>query len=280
MFKRLTTFNGDLITGQGFKTPRGDFNKDYYIYAQILDKPLQDASISVIKACGISEVNADDLKPATEITPFIATNEKKPSQREVWNNVVSSQHLLWSPRAMHGAEYENGGFQAYVAKFARQGKLVFEEQGVRVSTRSLPSIDDMVTYGVQGETLDRVLKKKYGIELNWSVDSTVYIIAPQHNMVAAREMINHLASQHIEQSSHRGIGFNKAAVYQTLSSEDQEKVSTAEDYTAPAAWFDIQNGVFFTLDKDMFEKAKIAFSATAYEPTVAKIARFITKCGL
>ncbi len=258
MFKKLKTFNADIITNCGIKTASGDFNKDYFLYAQILDKPTT------------NEQKTDELNSQKDVTSFRQTGEKKPSPEAIFKNILSTQHLLWSPRAMHGAEYNNGGFQSYVAHFAHQGKLVASNIEAYVTTRQLPSLDAMLDHVIKGVALNNQWKIDYGIDLAWSKHVPVYIIAPQKHMAVAQDMIKHFAGQHIEPSTHRGLGFNKAAIYQTLSAQDQDKIKTAEDYTPPQAWFDIQNGIFFTLDKEMFEKAKIAFDTTDYEPSRMK----------
>ncbi len=270
MFRKYKTFNGNIFTGkQELKTPRGDFNKDYFLYAQILDAPNPSDDVTTL---------VEGLSPAQELGAFTKTSEKKPSQEAVWDNVVSSQNLLWSPRDMHGIEYEDGAFQASVAHFAREGKLVATQITTSVATRQLPSLPDMVHEGVKSSTIDRDLKSEYNIHLEETSQTQVYIIAPQKNMAAAQEMIHHFANRSVEAPSHRGFGFNKAAIYQTLSEHDQKQISRKEAYTAPKAWFDVENGIFFTLDKNMYENAKIAFDATNYEPSRFK--RFKKALGL
>lgn len=240
--------------GARFQDGQGLYNSAYFPYLQVLGRP---------------RASEEERSKAIPVGPFAAGSGvlkgKETRFKEIFARVAGMGPHLWQPHAMGGAEYENGGFQAYVARAAMTGGMVAAEVEVLANTRMKPSAQ-MQSYMDVVKSLRKDWQDQYGVELpERSIEAKVYVIAPKDKIEAARWMVRDFSYGEIEHAAHRGIGLNRAVAYESLSDEDKKKVGEHN----VAAWFEIQEGIFFTIDKDMAEKAKIAFAAQDYKPQQA-----------
>jgi hypothetical protein len=246
-----------------FQDSKGYLNPHYFGYYQILGKP--EAGGEVVEPFDASAAAAKSdksgLSAAMNALYGVKTSNARNGQK-TYERVTALGPKLWTPRAMQGAEYERGGFASYVTHAVLKGDLVASEIDVEVKTGIKPS-----SY-VQGymdivKSLRKDWQDACGAKLADRIPTKVYIIAPESKMQAARDMIMGMAYENVERDTHRGLGFNRAVAYQTLTDEQKDKLGHEQENVG---WFEIHQGIFFTIDKDMAEKAKVAFGAKNFDP--------------
>jgi len=266
MTKRATfkKFTQEGLRPDKIKGANGQYNEDYLHYFQIL---------------GLAEGKASNVKVEpfhSEVTGFLNTllqhlpKRKKESLKSLHQRVTEQGAKIWSPHDMHGAEYNNGGFQACVAKAARKDNFVFSQTQVDVQTdqRLSPHAEDILE---STETRRSVLSERFNTAVPKQINTTVYVVAPRNYFRVTMEMVKSFATRAQEADSHSGIGFVDSVIQQSLSAEG--KADLGDDADAKnqcAAWFEINTGIFFTTDKDMFEKVKIALNARSAFPPMEK----------
>lgn len=171
--------------------------------------------------------------------------------------------FLWTPRAMYGAEYENGGFEDIVSKVLATEKMSAAQVNVEVNLdiRPSPTEGAFLQQMGMGTSIQRAELQEKGIEIPEKRLTSVYIIAPEKDMAEAVDMVRAFAAQEEEPETHRGLGFNRGVVYQGLTDKQKEKAEFPSYRENNVGWFEIVQGIFFTIDREMFERARVVFGA-------------------
>lgn len=253
----------------GFMDEEGNYKPGAFLYFQIFGRPDTTQSDTAIQPFTKSAWQRFQTRTLKMKTPF----------RDIYNTVVKNEPALWTPRAMGGAEYEGGSLQAYIASRAAEGGYVAQETEVNVDFGILPSnrsqdFADFVAKedGKEPKPLPCLRddwKEACGIELPETKRTKVYAIAPGNKMKATLDLIETAAKQKRENSgsivTHRGLNFVDAVALESLTNE-QIKAADHDVTKNNVAWFEIHQGIFFTLDKEMYERAKVAFGAKELTP--------------
>ncbi len=257
------------------------YNPGYFHYFQVLGLP----NPHDLKGATITPFFKDDQRQINKVLKALKLKKKAPRDvRPTLKNVIAEQNKIWKPRAMHATEYEGGGFEAKVAWAAYNGGLVADEIEVDVNTNQKPSKSTQAELKKfakdEGKPAPKIkgqretLKEKFNVEVPTKIKTQVYIIAPKKHIEVARQMVQSLARRREEAAAHRGIGFVRSVIEDTLDDMDRTKMGNfaraPEDIDK--GWFEIVSQIFFTTDKDMFERAKIAMGVKVSQPTPKKSA--------
>jgi hypothetical protein len=242
--------------------------------AEIL-RHLQEAEEEEEKAEDQAQKLYEEGKSPEEIESAIEIDEAKidkanKSFRSVCERVAAVNDKLWHCEAMHASEYERGGFTAHVAsRLIDSSPPVATVISVDVNTNILPNKEEQRVikdlYKKEVKTL-RDSFAEAGITIPETIPTKVYIVAPQERLTDAVSMVKAFAAQSEESMTHRGLSFNDAVACQSLSRGDKSKI----DKPQRVGWYEIDAGIFFTIDKAMFDRVKVAFVAQKPKPSVSQ----------
>ena len=241
-----------------FAKKDGSYNEgDYLPHFQILEQP--DSALACAPAA-MPAFRGD--KPLTLREKFLRAAGKNPRAEEIFTRIRLFQDSIWTPQSMHAAEYENGGFHSYLARAIAGHDMKAATVELDVNFEIKPPPSELRDPGRNFPTV-RQNWMLNGIEIPASARVPVYIIAPAKQMKTAVDMLRVFAGQTEEEVTHRGMHFNGAASVQAFGAGKEKHIANImEGYGVIAGWFEIKQGVFITIDRDMFERAKRAFSAT------------------
>lgn len=252
-----------------FQTATGDFNPHSVLYLQ-----------AFAKAQGAEAALFDD-----EIEAFVQPEDKRWSlqgiftseqtkQKNVWNRVYRTIRKFAEPLRMGGCEYEQGLMEASVARHTRRHSFEAGQVDIDVNLVYQLSDDDksMIAYCNKrreeegGEYVDpdttvhQLLQDEQNVTLPTSAQATVYCIAPKGLLNATKQMAQALAGQEQTEQvrTHRGCGLQDTMLKRALAEAKGDYTDSKEQ----VAWYDVHRGVFFTIDEDVFNRAKIAFGVT------------------
>lgn len=281
-----------------FDDGSGYFNADYFLYVQQLGLPTGDNDeVSPIIDNDYANDFTGRLQKIKNLL-VRKTPDKEATKDAIFERVREEAPKIWTPFAMRGAEYEGGGFNSYITYRLLDNVLSAASTTVQVNSNMLPSentvekLKDWDRYmrekeghtNVNGQVLsvgERFLQAGVDIEKDAGVftdpeasmtgygriNVPVHIIAPSNIMSAAKDLIGRsLSSRGFEPASHRGMRFAEAAIKSVLKPEVQAQLvnpdaepSIDDAFSQAVAWYEIKQGVFWTVNEEMFNKAKVAF---------------------
>lgn len=262
--------SGDLLPDEGFQNVKGEFNIQSFQYMQAFTRPE-----------GSSDVMFDE-----KVDPFVEPSERKgllskvfgkddQNQRAVWNRIHRALREIVRPCRMGGYEYEGGRMEANMADHVRSHTYVADQREITVHLNFQKSEDQKWSINWNNEntleegqeprdpnlsTWDEKLKE--GLALPGTVTTTVYAIAPKGKTNATLEMAQAHAAQRQtgEIGTHRGCALQTTMLNRAIEEAKEGYVpSQYADRDEDIAWFDIYEGVFFTLDEQVFNRMKVAF---------------------
>jgi hypothetical protein len=230
--------------------PRGIYNSEYIPHLQIFGRPENPLPLSDVPVLYADESR---FKKA-----FARMMRKAPDMHAAGCNIIDAlKERLWAARTMRAFEYENGRLESTLAFFPATHAYAATEVDMDANTKVVPYSEYP---SVQHPPVQDTIKRITGDVIPDEVRTKVYVVAPKNIMPVVMQMMATFAAEREETPSHRGLSFNFNAAMQTLPEPARAKLRTA-GYNEDVAWFDIKYGVFFTLDKDMYERVKKLFDA-------------------
>jgi hypothetical protein len=284
-----------------FDDGAGYFDDRYFLYVQQLGKASRTGDINVI----IDNESTDGITGRLNKIQKLfkrSTPDGKQTKIDIFNRVLAEAPKIWAPHAMHGAEYEGGSFEARVAQSLRSDALMAGTVKVNINLDQLPSLHVMnkiKSYSRFGRSADqsntdfgKILslgERLAALGIDAETDESVYaddkrqfsgygqvrgvpvhFIVPEKTYQAATWLLKwNLSEAFCEPASHRGIDFAEAAVRNALTPQAQAKLG--DSFSNAVGWYEVKQGLFWTIDDDMFTKAKTAFGLE--KPVIGQAAK-------
>lgn len=279
----------------GLKDENGEFNANVYLpHIQVLGRAQASNDTPFVDTIGSSSVGKlARIEPIfeTPLARIIANAKTKVSRKfatqdlvKAFDRACSVEPHLWTPRRMHGAEYEGGRFQWQLVYAAMRGDLESFQMDLDVNTEILPSAETVNTLrGMAGDkdlqipTLRQDWGSVAGVDIPQTIPATLYAIAPAGSVQATKGFLQTLAAQDQEMTSHRGIGFNRGVAYRNL--DHKEKARLGLEGEDNIAWFDVNEKIFFTTSRVLFNSMKTVMGLEREEqpqgpaPVMQRLAR-------
>jgi hypothetical protein len=232
--------------------PKGIYNSEYIPHLQVFGRPE-----SPLPLADVPVLFADTPRLTKAFARVTGRDWDLKMTAPGVNTINAIKDRLWNARRMGGFEYENGRLESALAVFPATRAYAATEVDLDVNTKVVPHVD----WGkARPDPIQDTIKRITGDAIPDEVRTKVYVVAPKNLMPVVMQMIATFAAEREETPSHRGLSFNFNAAMQTLPVDARAKFKAA-GYEEDIAWFDVKHGVFFTLDKDMFERVKKMFDA-------------------
>lgn len=221
------------------------FNKKTVLHLQILGRP---------------KVQKDE--PQEPLRQYFALQQAYPSLRgrfgrENFHSGVKdlqANKTLWTTRAMHGAEYERGNFEASVVRATLGSSLVHGKVEIEVDLVAEKRVSEY-SDRKQPSAYEQLLKKGVKDPVQ-TTKVSVGLIAPRHKFDAAVDMLRTLAQTPKDVITHRGHDFQTAVA---------DMVYPDQASSPNVGWFDVNEGIFFSIDDKMFEDVSTYMASTPIE---------------
>lgn len=218
-----------------FTAPDGGFNDDYLLHLQSFGPaPMQ----AMPKKGALANTGLCRLAAAFQVAALRASHPVGFSR--ILRHLVEQMPKLAAPQDMGGTQYDAGRYAGFMASHFCRSKMT----AARIDVAANMNGRLAAWNGYKSATVKESFARA-GIDLPESIAATIFIIAPANKMAAAQDMLCKVAGAEQEPATHGGLGLQHAIARQYAGASPLMA-------TPRTAWFEIYQGVFFTLDERQF----------------------------